>query len=216
MHAWILVDGRLSARPDLAAGWPAPDLVVAADGGYRHAAALGVAVDAWVGDFDSSNGLSADLPREVHPRDKNQTDAELALDLARRRGATSATVWGAFGGRFDHTLALALLAVRMSGAGFAISLSSGDEAGWPLLPGRPLDLAARPGDTLSVLALDDLRGLSLGGVRWPLRGADVPSGSGWTVSNTVSDGGQAARVQASLSGGRALLVLGRHDLRRPT
>lgn len=212
MHAWILVDGRLSARPDLRTGWPAPDLVIAADGGYRHAAVLGVAVDAWVGDFDSSGGLNADLPREVHPRDKNQTDAELALALARRRGATSATFWGAFGGRLDHTLALALLALRQGGAGFPVALSSGDESGWPLLPGQPLDLSARPGDTLSVLALDDLRGLWLGGVRWPLSGAEVLSGSGWTVSNEVRE----TRVRASLTAGRALLVLGGHDLGRPT
>ena len=58
---------------------PRPALVVAADGGARHAAGLGVAVDAWVGDFDSSDGVQVDAPREVHPAAKNETDAELAV-----------------------------------------------------------------------------------------------------------------------------------------
>ena len=87
MLAWILVGGRLTLTPALAA-LPRPALVVGADGGARHAAALGVGLDVWVGDFDSSAGLSLDAPREVHPAAKDQTDGELATCLALERGAT--------------------------------------------------------------------------------------------------------------------------------
>lgn len=59
------------------------------------------------------------------------------------------------------------------------------------------------GATLSVLAVTDLRGLSLGGVRWPLEHADIPLGSGWTVSNEA----QGGTVTASLREGRALVTL---------
>ena len=45
MTAWILVGGRLVLTDALRA-LPRPDLVIAADGGGRHAAALGVDVDA--------------------------------------------------------------------------------------------------------------------------------------------------------------------------
>ena len=69
MTAWILVGGRLTPTPALAA-LPAPALVVAADGGARHAAALGVGVDLWVGDFDSSAGVELDAPREVEDEEK--------------------------------------------------------------------------------------------------------------------------------------------------
>ena len=48
-----------------------------------------------------------------------------------------------------------------------------------------------------------LRGLSLGGVRWPLEHADIPLGSGWTVSNEA----QGCTVTASLREGRALVTL---------
>ncbi|ADV66669.1 thiamine diphosphokinase [Deinococcus maricopensis] len=204
MIAWVLVGGRVRVTPEVArvrAERP-PALVVAADGGARHAGALGVQVDAWVGDFDSSAGVDLNVPREVHPRAKDLTDAELAVQVARARGATSAVVWGAFGGRFDHALALALTAVRASAAGFPIALHSGDESGVPLLPGAPVQVRSRVGQVLSVVALDDLSGLTLSGVRWPLQRADVPCGSGWTLSNEA----HADAVRAQVQRGRALLL----------
>ncbi|BDP40870.1 thiamine pyrophosphokinase [Deinococcus aetherius] len=202
MIAWILVGGRLVPTDALTA-LPRPDLVVAADGGARHAFALGVRVDAWVGDFDSSDGLSVDAPREVHPAAKDETDAELAVRLARERGATDLVFLGAFGGRFDHTAALVLGGVRLAGEGLRVTLHSGDESGHPLIPGAVVRLDLPRDTTLSVLALSDLRGLTLGGVRWPLRSADVPLGSGWTVSNVAAGG----KVSASLEGGRALVTV---------
>lgn len=182
---------------------PRPEVVIAADGGARHAAALGVRVDAWVGDFDSSAGLKLDAPREVHPAAKNETDAELAVQVARERGATGLIFLGAFGGRFDHATALVLGGVRLAREGLEVVLHSGDESGHPLLPGVPVQLDLARGATLSVLALGDLRGLGLTGVRWPLQAADVPLGSGWTVSNEASGG----EVTASLGGGLALVTV---------
>ncbi|GAA5513989.1 hypothetical protein Dcar01_02738 [Deinococcus carri] len=202
MTAWILVGGRLVPTPALLA-LPRPDFVVAADSGARHAAALGVPVDAWVGDFDSSGGLSLEVPREVHPTAKDETDAELAVRLARERGATRLVFLGAFGGRFDHAAALVLGGVRLAREGLHVVLHSGDESGQPLLPGAAVALDLPPGATLSVLALSDLRGLTLTGVRWPLAGADVPLGSGWTVSNEAAGG----PVRASLEGGLALVTV---------
>lgn len=202
MTAWLLVGGRLVLTGALGA-LPRPDLVIAADGGARHASALGVRVDAWVGDFDSSDGLSLDAPREVHPTAKDETDAELAVRLARARGATDLVFLGAFGGRFDHTAALALGGVRLAREGLRVTLHSGDESGHPLLPGADVRVNPPRGATLSVLALSDLRGLTLGGVRWPLSGADVLLGSGWTVSNEATGG----EVTASLGGGLALVTV---------
>ncbi|MPY67280.1 thiamine diphosphokinase [Deinococcus sp. SDU3-2] len=201
MTAWILVGGRLVPTPALAA-LPHPDLVVAADGGARHAATLGVRVDVWVGDFDSSGDLELNAPREIHPAAKDETDAELAVQVARDRGATELVFLGAFGGRFDHAAALALGAVRLAREGLRVTLHSGDESGHPLVPGQVLSLELPPGATLSVLALSDLHGLTLTGVRWPLTGADVPLGSGWTVSNEALGG----EVRASLEAGLGLVT----------
>lgn len=193
--------GRLAITPALSL-LPGPDVVIAADSGARYAEPLGLKVDVWVGDFDSSAGIFVDAPREVHPTAKDETDAELAVRIARERGATRLVFIGAFGGRFDHTAALMLSALRLTREGLHITLTSGDEWAWPLLPTSPLALDFPADVTLSVVACSDLTGLSLSGVRWPLAGADVPLGSGWTVSNETAGG----TVRADLRGGYALLT----------
>ncbi len=182
---------------------PKPTLVVAADGGARHAGALRVKVDVWVGDFDSSAGVQLDAPREVHPTAKNETDAELAVRIARERGYTELVFIGAFGGRFDHTAALLLGGLRLAREGLGVTLTSGDEWAWPLLPGTPVQANFAPELTLSVVACSELTGLSLSGVRWPLDNADIPLGSGWTVSNETVGG----PVQAQVRAGYALVTV---------
>ena len=202
MIAWILVGGRLTLTPALAA-LPRPQLVIAADGGARHAELLGVNIDLWLGDFDSSDGLTLNAPRQVHPAAKDSTDAELAIQVARQRGATAIVLLGAFGGRFDHAFALALGACRLAAEGLNVTLHSGDEAGYPLLPGRGVALELRSGQIFSVLAASELRGLSLRGARWPLQGADVPMGSGLIISNEAAGG----VLSAELGEGVALLTV---------
>ena len=101
---------------------------------------LGTKIDLWVGDFDSSDGLILDAPRERHPAAKDSTDFELAVRVARQRGASELVILGAFGGRFDHAFALALGACRLAAENLKVTLHSGDEAGYPLLPGVPVEL----------------------------------------------------------------------------
>lgn len=199
MRAWILVGGRLVDTPQLRQ-LPKPDLVVAADGGARHAALLGVGVDHWVGDFDSSQGLALEVTREVHPTAKNETDGELATQIALERGATELVFLGAFGGRFDHTAALILGSLRLAER-VQVTLCSGDEWGWPLLSSNPVTLHLPHGTTLSVVACSELVGLSLSGVRWPLERVSVPLGSGWTVSNETT-----AAFHARLEEGLAIVT----------
>lgn len=60
------------------------DLVIAADSGFDHASALELKVDLVVGDFDSISPKArlGQVATEVHPRDKEHSDLELALDAA--------------------------------------------------------------------------------------------------------------------------------------
>ena len=202
MNAWVLVGGRLVVTQALAR-LERPDLVIAADGGARHAATLGVPITTWVGDFDSSDDLTLCTPRIVHPRAKASTDAELAVTLAREAGATRLTLMGAFGGRFDHTFALTLGAVRLAQEGLPTLLHSGDEWGQPLLPHAAVTLQLRAGQTFSVLAASPLTGLGIRGARWPLTDAHVPLGSGLTVSNE----GAGDPVTLTLASGTALVTV---------
>ena len=86
--------------------------MVAADGGARHAGALGLRIDRWVGDGDSlgEDGIAAleaaAIPVERAPVDKDESDTELAVAAALTKRPSAITILGALGGpRLDHALA---------------------------------------------------------------------------------------------------------------
>src|SRR5690606_26295611 len=97
----ILLGGAVTRTPELEAEI-AGARVIAADSGMRHAAALGVTPELWLGDFDSVTEdlleTYRDIPRQVFPREKDKTDGEIAIHAAIERGATSLVLVGAFGG----------------------------------------------------------------------------------------------------------------------
>lgn len=192
MTALVLAAGPLrpTARVrDLARGAP---LVVAADGGLRHAPALGVAPDLLVGDLDSVRpaDLAAwpDLRREVHPRDKDDLDLELAIDAARARGATEVLVAGAFGGRFDQTLATALVAARYAREGLRISLVDGIHDAHPLVAGDRYDERLPQGTVFSLLALGAAARIDVARAAYELSDAVLPFGRGLGLSNRARGG----------------------------
>lgn len=179
--------------------------VIAADSGIRHAGALGIVPELWVGDFDSSSAddLAAhrDVPRETFPAAKDMTDGELAVDIAIGRGATRLLLLGAFGGmRTDHEFLHLALGVRLAERGLDVTLSTGSQEGRPVLPGRH-EFDHAHGTLFSVLAFTDLEGLSIAGAEWPLDEVSMAFGSSLTISNRVT-----GPLSVSLRQGRALLV----------
>ena len=184
----ILLDGALTPT-DRLRGQVVGSRVIAADGGIRHAAALGLDVELWVGDFDSAEpdliALNADVERQTHPAAKDRTDGEIAIDEAVRRGAREMILVGGLGGQSDHALAHIMLGLRLERGGIPVVITSGREEAWPLLPGlRKIDLPAQC--RISIVALADLAGLSLAGVEWPLVDRSVELGSSLTLSNVVT------------------------------
>src|SRR5215207_4381573 len=93
------------------------DYIICADGGTRHALALGLTPHLVIGDMDSINKDEwQDLEKsgvsvELFPQDKNETDLELAIHRALELAAEEIIIIGALGGRLDQTLGnIALLA----------------------------------------------------------------------------------------------------------
>src|SRR4029079_3849084 len=133
MVALILADGDVPARARLDTAWPGwdegVDLVIAADGGARYAARLGITLDLWVGDGDSLGDegiaelVAAGGAIERARADKDQTDLELAVDAALARGAKGLVIVGALGGeRLDHALANVALLARADLAAVSVVL----------------------------------------------------------------------------------------------
>lgn len=190
------------------------DLLIAADGGARHCRALGLTPHLVIGDFDSLdadelNGLEqtgAALRR--HPREKDETDLELALLEAAARGATFVIVLGAFGGRLDMTLANLLLLLHPKLAGVHIELRHGPQTAWLIRPPGGV-ISGAPGDTVSLLPLDgDVFGIVTHGLRYPLCGETLVSGPARGVSNTLTE----PQARLTLTAGRLLVI---HFAQRP-
>lgn len=219
-RAVVLADGDVPTRADLDVAWPGwdagIDLVVAADGGARHAAGLGFRVDVWVGDGDSLaagdiealEAAGATIRRL--PRDKDETDTELALLAALDAGAGDVTIIGALGGRVDHSLAnLALLGhPALAGRDARILGRGGVRASIVSAPGADGEaaerrLVGRPGDVVSLLPMfGGVEGIWTEGLRYPLRDEPLVVGPARGVSNVRLGPVAVVRVRS----GRLLIV----------
>ncbi|MBY3597344.1 MULTISPECIES: thiamine diphosphokinase [Rhizobium] len=184
---------------------------IAADGGMRHAMALGVIPELWVGDFDSTppelEGDFLDVPKQPYPAAKAATDGEIAVLEAVARGARRLILAGALAGeRSDHALQHLLSAVGLAEEGFDVLLTSGKEEAVPLLAGT-IELDLPKGSLFSVSGFSELKGLSIENARYQLADFQLPFGSSRTISN-VAEG----KVRFSLKSGRAIVLARPYDL----
>lgn len=191
-------------------------MVVAADGGARYAAPLGLAIDRWVGDGDSlgEDGIAAlvaaGVPIERSRPDKDESDTELGVLAALGLGATRLTMLGALGGpRLDHALAnLGLLAmpelvgldVRLVATDARVRLlAAPDAAGGSV----SMVLAGRVGDLVSLLTVGaDAVGVTTHGLTYPLHDEPLLVGRTRGLSNVRA----SEEATVVLREGRLLVV----------
>ena len=106
----IFANGELPDREKARLLLQDGDYIICADGGTRHALALGVRPNLIIGDLDSAEqGViqkfkDEGVNVESYPRDKNETDLELAIQRAIELKPKQITIIAALGGRLDQTL----------------------------------------------------------------------------------------------------------------
>lgn len=194
----VLLDGDPPPGELLEAWLGEAELFVCADGAAD--AALPRPPDAVVGDMDSLRGGGAGL-RLLRDADPTRSDAEKCLQFLLDGGCDRMVLLGGSGGRQDHhlvNLSLPLFRpgeVLLAGADFVA-------AG---VQGR-LSLRLPAGRGLAVFPLHGpVRGMSLSGVAWPLKRADLDVPRGLSGSNRVA----ADRVELDVPQGRLLLLVER-------
>lgn len=187
MRAVLVANGELTDHARLKEIWLRAKLRIAADGGARNARMyLRIAPHVVIGDFDSLDDETrgwlersgAEFIR--HPPAKDETDLELALQLAQTRGADEITILGAFGGRVDQFLANVMLlnqARRMAivDAASEMWVGKGNEG-----------IEGSKGDILSLIPLDErVEGIVTEGLEYPLRNETLERGSTRGISNVM-------------------------------
>lgn len=169
------------------------DLLIAADGGTVHLEKWGLTPQIVVGDLDSlppgarERITAAGGSIETHPREKDRSDTEIALDRAIGAGADEVVVVGALGGpRIDHAMANTLLLAR-AGLTTPVRLVRGPMTMRLLRGGQRLELAGESGEVVTLQALGgDASGVVTGGLRYPLRDETLAIGSSRGVSNEIA------------------------------
>lgn len=202
------------------------DVVVAADGGALSAWRAGRRADVVVGDWDSLGTRPAADPEERPeylrgervisvPREKDETDLELALMEAVRLGCTEVTFLGALGGRLDQSLANLQLLAAAADQGIRAQIVDGKRRVWLLTAAeRPvgeadttlaeLEFTGQPGEYVSLLPVTAVAGpVWTEGLRYPLVGEDLTFGKTRGISNEFV----AERARVRLGAGRLLVVI---------
>ena len=208
MKAIVVAGG--DAVPEDAAELSGADLVIAADSGAQWLESRGARPHLVVGDMDSIDPALLGRLRaegvevELHPVEKDASDAELAVSRAIARGAEEVVVIGALGGeRLDHQLANLLLLADRRWHRIELRIVRGGTKAWSLDGGNRRELGAAVGDLVTLLPLrGDAMGVRTSGLRYPLAGETLRSGQSRGLSNDV----EHAPASVSLDGGTLLVI----------
>ena len=163
------------------------DLVIAADGGYMNALALGEKVHILLGDFDS---FTQKLPEGVEvlrvPAEKDFTDTQLAVNTAIEKGADEIMIIGGLCGRLDHTLSNLSILDDLGAHKIHAVITDGRNRVRYL--NSTSTLIAKSGyKYVSILAISKrLKGVSVEGCKYPLSNATLTRSYQYAVSNEIT------------------------------
>ena len=199
-HAIVLADGAVPTRDALDAAWPGwatgVSMVIAADGGARHAATLGLRLDRWVGDADSIAPAelealaAAGVPIDRVAVEKDASDTELAVLAAVDGGASELTILGGLGGvRVDHALVNVALLDHPALDGKVVRLYDERAARLSRIAsaggaGVDHELVGQVDDLVTLAPIGGPAvGVTTGGLRYPLRDETLAPGTSRGLSN---------------------------------
>lgn len=165
---------------------PAPgDLILAADGGYQHCCIAGLQPNLLLGDFDSLEvPPPQDIPRQVFPPEKDDTDTMLAVKLGLERGFRRFHLYGGTGGRLDHTLANLQTLAYLAKAGARGELHDESFVFTAIQGPDRLQLPSQAAGLFSVFCLGaDAAGVSIQGGKYEAKGVTLTAAFPLGVSN---------------------------------
>lgn len=201
----LFVGGIVRDYAALAARLTDKDILIAADSGARHVAALGRIPHMLIGDMDSIDpGLQKQLESagamcQVYRPEKDETDGELAIEAALSTGADEVLIFGIEGDRLDHFLGVLSLMKRFLDAGVRARMVSDTQEIWLIEKGETLSLPV--GSLVSLLPFGDLAaGVTLTGFKYPLTDYDYTQGKSIGLSNVIE------KTPATVAVGRGILI----------
>jgi len=181
---------------------PAHQLVIAADSGLHGAIDLGLRVNVVIGDMDSvdkavlaaveANGTTV----TQLPRDKDSTDAELALLKAVEMGATKIVLITKGGGRLDHELGVFAVLQNPNLRHCTIE-ALWDNSILHLIHGpASVTITGKVGSNVGLIAAGgSASGISTAGLKWALANESLAPHSSRGISNQLTEETATISVQ---------------------
>lgn len=207
-----------------------PGCVACADSGLDTAKKLGLSVDFLLGDFDSvqketlgsfiEESYKGDSKKfEEYPPEKDYTDMHLVLEWAVSKNPSGIVILGATGGRLDHLVAnINMLMLPLQNNIPAYIIDQNNKL--CLVNGRNNNSISANGiftienrqdnfwKYISVYPLtEEVTGLNLSGVKYPLNDATVKKGTSRTISNEFAE--DASEAIISLDKGILMVIQSR-------
>lgn len=185
---------------------------IGVDGGADALMYAGVRVDLVIGDMDSlgSEALEAIDSGHVrsvrHPRDKDESDLEIALGWCRDNAIEEVICTGVTGGRMDHTLAT-LGSLARHGSLRPVICDSLSTTWLLSCDGRRSVDITSPGATVSIIALEDDSRLEASGFKWTL-----PASMQCLWDRGLSNEVTSADARVTITQGVALVIVNKRPV----
>lgn len=179
------------------------ELIICADRGLKYADEMGLVPDILIGDFDSyidEVHFDGEIIRTVP--EKDDTDTIMAVRLAISRGVRRIILYGALGGRFDHSIANIQTLLFASEQGCEMTIA--DSSDIISLQGEgTAEYPCKEGYYFSVFALSESIFIKeLSGVKYPLENYTMKQSFPIGVSNEIT----SEKAVLAIKEGTALIV----------
>ena len=183
--------------------------VICCDGAISHCVKMGIKPDVWVGDKDSciledEEFKNATCNCEIIKLDpiKDMTDTEYAFDVAIQKGCSDITLIGAFGGRFDHTLANLYLIKKVSPVVQNVCIIDKNNVVFPAKKHNVINKGNFK--YVSIIPLsDELSGVTTSGLYYKLSNETLKKYTSRGVSNEMTDN----EAVIDITNGDAVIIL---------
>jgi thiamine pyrophosphokinase len=177
------------------------DFIIAADGGTRHVLVLGLKPKIIIGDMDSlpANFEISKFDDDVvlYPRDKNETDLELAIQHALTLNPEQVVILAALGGRLDQTLGNIALISDLQPSAFDLRLDDGIEE--VFFCRDKVQVNGASGDIVSLIPWQgEVTGVVTTDLKWPLQNEILYPQKTRGISNEMLNDTAAVQIKSGL------------------
>ncbi len=183
--------------------------IIACDGGLKHIHKLNLVPNILIGDFDSVSSelleQYKDIKRLTYPTDKDYTDTELALKFLYDEGVKTATLYGATGGRLDHTIGNIYLLKKAYEYGLDLKIV--DNLQEIYFVKELKRFSGYKDKYLSILPLEDVTCDTSIGLKYQLKDLKLTIGDTLSISNIITDD----FVEVKFKSGCGIIFINKHE-----